>query len=298
MTEIMEDLVAKAEENVGLVIAGIFIFSIGLAVVEFLWEWHKNKLTKRRLGEMLSSFMVFIPAQLTEKAATAVFIGGFFVLDSFIPWQIPVNGWTTLLAILVIDFLYYWEHRWEHEIRLLWSYHSIHHSSPIYNYTTALRVSFIDNFVTWVFFLPAIAMGFHPVVVLIAIVFILTYQFWIHTELIQKMGWFELVFNSPSHHRVHHGSDELYLDKNYGAFLIIWDRMFGTFQEEVFRPTYGLTKQIETINPVKVHFFEYINIFKDLRKARSVREFFGYLFKEPGWIPKQSEVVKEPSGEN
>ncbi len=281
----MENLVAKVEENVELVIFGIFVFSVGLAIVEFAWEWRKKKLTKWRLGEMFSSFMVFIPAQLTEKAATAVFVGSFFYLDDYIPWQIPVNGWTTLLAILVVDFLYYWEHRWEHEIRMLWSYHSIHHSSPIFNYTTALRVSFIDNFVTWLFYLPAIALGFHPLVVLIAIVFILAYQFWIHTELIRRLGWFEWIFNSPSHHRVHHGSDDIYLDKNYGALLIIWDRLFGTLQQEIFQPTYGLTKQINTINPVKVHAYEYVGILKDLRQARSVKEALAYLFNKPGWKP-------------
>ncbi|MDN5202730.1 sterol desaturase family protein [Fulvivirgaceae bacterium BMA10] len=289
----MKDLVIKAEENVGLVIAVIFLFSVGLAIVEFLWEWRNKKLTKWRLKEMLSSFMVFIPAQLTEKSATAMFVAGFFLLDDLIPWQIPINGWTTVLAILVVDFLYYWEHRWEHEIRLLWSYHSIHHSSPIYNYTTALRVSFIDNFVTWLFFLPAIAIGFHPIVVLVAIGFILVYQYWIHTELIRRMGWFGLIFNTPSHHRVHHGSDELYLDKNYGAFLIIWDRMFGTFQKEVFQPTYGLTKQIETINPVKVHFFEYMSIVRDLKKAKNAKEVFGYLFRKPGWTPRNIDSHKD-----
>lgn len=282
----MEELVAKAEENVGLVIFAIFAFSIGLAIVEFFWEWHKKKLTKWRLGEMFSSFMVYIPAQLTEKAATAMFVGAFFLLYDIIPWHIPVNGWTTVLAIIVIDFIYYWEHRWEHEIRILWSYHSIHHSSPIYNYTTALRVSFIDNFVSWLFFLPAIAMGFHPIIVLIAIGFILTYQFWIHTELVRKIGWFEKIFNSPSHHRVHHGSDDIYLDKNYGGLLIIWDRMFGTFQKEEFQPTYGLTTQIATINPVKVHFFEHISILRDLKKARNFKEVCGYLFNKPGWSPQ------------
>ena len=286
----MEYLVTTAEQNVEFIIAAIFIFSMGLAIVEFFWEWHHKKLTKWRLKEMLSSFMVFIPAKLTEKAANAAFIGGFFLLANYIPWQIPVNGWTLLLAILVIDFLYYWEHRWEHEIRVLWSYHSIHHSSPIYNYTTAFRVSFVDNFVTWVFYLPAIAMGFHPVIVLLAIVFVLTYQFWIHTELIRNMGWFEQIFNSPSHHRVHHGSDEIYLDKNYGAVLIIWDKMFGTFQKEEHQPTYGLTTQINTINPINVHLYEYKGIFRDLKKARNLKEAFGYLFKKPGWKPKKETV--------
>ncbi|MEO1051200.1 MAG: sterol desaturase family protein [Bacteroidota bacterium] len=281
----MEEIVTQIENNIGLVMLFIFLFSVGLALVEFGWELYRKKINKWRLGEMWASLSVYIPAQLTEKAATALFAGSLFLVANYIPWQIPVNWWTTILAILVVDFLYYWEHRWEHEIRILWSYHSIHHSSPIYNYTTALRVSFIDNFVTWVFYLPAVLIGFHPAVVLLAIALILIYQFWIHTELINKMGWFGLIFNTPSHHRVHHGSDDIYLDKNYGALLIIWDRMFGTFQKEIFRPTYGLTTQIETINPVKVHFHEYINIFKDLRKSKSAKERNGYLFKKPGWKP-------------
>ena len=234
--------------------------------------------------------MVFIPAQLTEKASTALLFGAYFLVHQFIPWQIPVNVWTTILAILVVDFIYYWEHRWEHEIRILWTYHSIHHSSPIYNYTTALRVSFIDNFVSWFFFLPAIIIGFHPVIIAFALVFILTYQFWLHTELIGKMGWFDKIFNSPSLHRVHHGSDELYLDKNYGGMLIIWDRMFGTFQPEVFKPTYGLTTQLNSINPLTVHFKEYADIVKDVKKARSFKEALSYVFGKPGWKPGKAQT--------
>ena len=287
----MEAIIQQMENNVGLVILAIFVFSIGLAIVEFFYELYKKKIDRKRLGEMWASFSVFIVAQLTEKAGTALLVGVFIYISQFIPWEIPVNIWTTILAIIVIDFLYYWGHRFEHEIRILWSYHSIHHSSPIYNYTTALRVSFIDTFVTWVFYLPAILMGFNPFVVLLALVFILTYQFWLHTEIIGKLGWYEKIFMTPSQHRVHHGSDDIYLDKNYGAVLSIWDRMFGTFQEELHRPTYGLTTQIETINPVKVHAFEFVNIFKDVMKAKTWEEVWGYLFKGPGWKPKEKKAV-------
>ena len=279
----MEALIQKMENNLGIVILLIFAFSIGLAIVEFCWELYKKKINKWRLGEMWASFSVYLVAQLTEKASTALFVGIFVYVADFIPWQIPINIWTTILAIIFIDFLYYWEHRLEHEIRVLWSYHSIHHSSPIYNYTTALRVSFIDSFVTWIFFLPAVLIGFNPFIVFIAIVVMLTYQFWLHTELIGKLGWYEKIFMTPSQHRVHHGSDDIYLDRNYGAILSIWDRMFGTFQEELHRPTYGLTTPIETINPVKVHAFEYVNIWNDLKKAKGFDEFWNYLFKGPGW---------------
>ncbi|MGI9543817.1 MAG: sterol desaturase family protein [Cyclobacteriaceae bacterium] len=282
----MEALIQEMENNVGIMILAIFIFSMGLAIVEFCYELYKKKITKWRLGEMWASFSVFIVAQLTEKAGPAIFIGIFIFVSNLIPWQIPINGWTMFLAIVLIDFLYYWEHRLEHEIRLLWSYHSIHHSSPIYNYTTALRVSFIDNFVTWIFFLPAILIGFNPFIVFIAIGVMLVYQFWLHTEIIGKLGWYEKIFMTPSQHRVHHGSDDIYLDRNYGAIFSLWDRWFGTFQEELHKPTYGLTTQINTINPVKVHAYEYISIFRDLKKARSLKEAWNYIFKGPGWQPK------------
>ncbi|MEM8890993.1 MAG: sterol desaturase family protein [Bacteroidota bacterium] len=283
----MEDLIQKMEDNIGLAVLIILAFSMGLAIVEFFYELYKKKINKWRLGEMWASFSVFLVAQLTEKISVVAFTGAFYFLSQYIPWQIPINIWTTILCILLIDFLYYWEHRIEHRVRALWTYHSIHHSSPIYNYTTALRVSFIDSFVTWIFYLPAILIGFHPYVVLIAILFMLTYQFWLHTEIIGKLGWYEKIFMTPSQHRVHHGSDEIYLDKNYGAILSIWDRMFGTFQEELHTPTYGLTTPINTINPVKVHFIEYYHMFRDIWKAKSLKEAWQYMVNPPGWKPSK-----------
>lgn len=283
----MEELIQKMENDIGIVVLIILAFSLGLAVVEFIYELYKKKINRWRLGEMWASFSVFIVAQLTEKISVIGFTAAFYFLSKYIPWQVPINIWTTILCIILIDFLYYWEHRIEHQVRILWSYHSIHHSSPIYNYTTALRVSFIDSFITWIFYLPAILIGFHPFIVLLAVFFMLTYQFWLHTEIIGKLGWYEKIFMTPSQHRVHHGSDKIYLDKNYGAVLCIWDRMFGTFQEEKHTPTYGLTTPINTINPIKVHFIEYWNIFKDLRKSKSLREAWGYLVKHPGWKPNK-----------
>ena len=283
----MNEVVTAMEENINLIIFGIFLFSIGLAIVEFFHELYKKKITKWRLGEMWASFSVFLVAQLLEKFTTVVFLGGFLLIGKMIPWAIPVNIWTTLLCFILLDFLYYWEHVIEHRVRILWSYHSIHHSSPIYNYTTAMRVSFIDSLVTWVFYLPLIFMGFNAYIVLLCLALTLTYQFWLHTEIIGKLGWFEKIFMTPSQHRVHHGSDDIYLDKNFGAVFSVWDRWFGTHQEEQHRPNYGLTKPIDTINPVKVHFAEYLSIFRDLRKAKSLKEAWNYLTKHPGWSPKQ-----------
>jgi sterol desaturase/sphingolipid hydroxylase (fatty acid hydroxylase superfamily) len=282
----MEDIVKQMEDNIGLIIYIILGFSLVLAVVEFFYELYKKKIDKWRLGEMWASFSVFIVAQLMEKTSTLIFVGAFILVGELIPWQIPVNIWTTLLCLVLVDFIYYWEHVIEHKVRILWSYHSIHHSSPIYNYTTAMRVSFIDSLITWVFYLPLVLVGFHSYMVTLCFLLVLMYQFWLHTEIIGKLGWFEKIFMTPSQHRVHHGSDKMYLDKNFGALLSIWDRMFGTYQEEKHKPTYGITTPINTINPVKVHLAEYINIFRDVRKSKSLKEAWNYLVKPPGWTPK------------
>ncbi len=288
----MKEIIEKINSEVELVVGSIYVFSVLLAFVEFIVELRKKKIDKWRLKEMGASFGVFIPQALTESAGVAIMSGIFIWVAGFIPWKIPVNGYTMVLAVVVIDFLYYWEHRMEHRIRILWSYHSIHHSSPIYNYTTALRVSFIDNFVVFFFFLPAILAGFHPIMVILAIGVMLIYQFWLHTELIGKLGVFEYVFMTPSQHRVHHGSDDLYLDKNYGAIFSLWDRMFGTSQKEIFPPKYGLTTPIETTNPIKVHTHEYISLVKDLKSANSIRTKWNYLTKPPGWKPADRDFEK------
>ena len=282
----MEELIQKMDYNFGIVVVILYVFALVLALAEFIYELYKGKINRWRLGEMGASFSVFVVNILLHPVTVVVTATMLYLVHYFIPWQIPINIWTTLLAVVVIDFLYYVEHRVEHSVRLFWAYHSIHHSSPIYNYTTAQRVSFISNLLTWIFYMPAIVLGFHPFIIFIAAGVVYAYQIWVHTELIGKLGWFEKIFITPSQHRVHHGSEEIYLDKNYGAILSIWDRMFGTYQEELHTPTYGITTPINTINPIKVHAFEYLRLFKDLKKARGLREVLGYVFREPGWSPK------------
>ena len=283
----MNEVITTLQANMGYAIGAFFLFSAGVAIVEFIIEWRQKQLSKWRFKEMLSSLMVFLPAQLLKGITGAITFVAFYFIADLVPWKIPVNGWTVLLAIVVLDLNYYWEHRLGHEIRVLWSYHSIHHSSPIYNFSTAYRVSFIADLFAWVFYLPIILIGFDPLVVLLALAFALSYQTWLHTGIIGKLGWFGYIFNTPSHHRVHHGSDEIYLDKNYGAIFIIWDRLFGTFQEETFTPTYGLTKQLETINPIDVHFREMANIVKDVKQARNRKDALKYVFGHPAWKPDE-----------
>jgi sterol desaturase/sphingolipid hydroxylase (fatty acid hydroxylase superfamily) len=196
------------------------------------------------------------------------------------------HGWAGwLVALVAVDFMYYWEHRAGHEVRIVWAAHVVHHSSQRYNLSTALRQTWTGEY-TFLFLIPVVALGTPVELVLAAWSINLLYQFWIHTEAINRMwGWFEFVFNTPSHHRVHHGSQSQYLDRNYAGILILWDRLFRTFEPEGERVVYGLTKNISTHNPLRVATHEFVAIGRDVRAASSWRDRAGYLFRGPGWAP-------------
>jgi sterol desaturase/sphingolipid hydroxylase (fatty acid hydroxylase superfamily) len=206
------------------------------------------------------------------------------------------HGWAGWLVALVgVDFMYYWEHRAGHEVRLIWAAHVVHHSSQRYNLSTALRQTWMGEY-TFLFLIPVVALGAPVELVLAAWSLNLLYQFWIHTEAIDKLwGWFEWVFNTPSHHRVHHGSQSQYLDRNYAGVLIVWDRLFRTFEPEGERVVYGLTKNIETYNPLRVATHEAVALWRDVRGARSWRDRVGYALRGPGWSPAPTAAVSVAS---
>lgn len=237
----------------------------------------------------------------TRDAATSVGMGlGSMVFDllwkipivavytvvyELTPARVPLLWWTLPLMLLVQDFLYYWSHRGHHVVRILWACHVVHHSSRKFNLTTALRQPW-TSLTVWPFYLPMIALGVHPAVVALCSSINLVYQFWVHTERIGKLPRpVEYLFNTPSHHRVHHASQGGYLDRNFGGILIVWDRLFGSFAVEDERPVYGLTKNIDTYNPLRVATHEYAAIARDLRAAASWRERAGRLLRGPGWQP-------------
>jgi sterol desaturase/sphingolipid hydroxylase (fatty acid hydroxylase superfamily) len=189
------------------------------------------------------------------------------------------------LVFLLDDFAYYWMHRTSHVVNLLWAGHVVHHSSEEFNLTVALRQSSLHGLMSWGFYMPIALLGVPVTMWLICHALNLVYQFWVHTREIGRLGPLELVLNTPSHHRVHHGVNPEYQDRNFAGMLIIWDRMFGTFEPEGERVKYGLTTNIRTFNPVKVAFHEYEAMGRDVRAARNWRERLGYLFKGPGWAP-------------
>lgn len=217
-----------------------------------------------------------------KLVVAAVYVGVY----ELTPLRIPSDAWWAwVLLFFADDLAYYWFHRVSHEVRVFWASHVVHHSSEHYNLSTALRQTWVPM-TSFMFWIPLALLGFKPWMIILEQSISLTFQFFIHTERVRRLPRaVEAVLNTPSHHRVHHGSNEIYLDRNYGGILIIWDRLFGTFQREGERVRYGLTKNIQTHIPTRVAFHEYAAIAHDLRHARSWHERAGYVFGGPGWTP-------------
>jgi sterol desaturase/sphingolipid hydroxylase (fatty acid hydroxylase superfamily) len=206
-------------------------------------------------------------------------------------FEIPATWWSFGLLFFAEDFCYYWFHRASHEVRFFWAAHINHHSSTHYNLSTALRQSWTTPLTGIPFWLVLPLLGFAPWMVLTQQAISLLYQYWLHTEAIDRMGPFEWFFNTPSHHRVHHGRDTQYLDRNHGGILIIWDRLFGSFEPEAARVDYGLTKNLESHNLFVVAFHEWIAIARDVIAARSLRDAWMFVFGPPGWSPDGSRLT-------
>jgi len=224
----------------------------------------------------------------------AIVLAAFAAVYEYRLLDIPNTWWAVILCFVLDDLRYYWWHRISHERRWFWASHVIHHSSQHYNLTTALRQTWTGQILGQLLFkTPLILLGFHPAMVLFVGAVNLIYQFWIHTELIHRMGPLEWVFNTPSHHRVHHAPNPKYLDANYAGTLIIWDRMFGTFipEDDGEKPRYGIVKNLGTFNPLIISFHEWIGMARDVYRARSLREVMGYLFGPPGWSPDGSRMT-------
>ena len=213
-------------------------------------------------------------------------------LQAVYQWRLldlPFAIWTWALLLFAEDFVYYWFHRLSHEHRVWWAAHVNHHSSQHYNLSTALRQTWTGNLAfTWVLWLPLALIGFPPALIVFQKGVSLVYQFWIHTEQLRRLPRFiEAVFNTPSHHRVHHATNPRYLDRNYAGILIIWDKLFGTFaaEDDAEPCRYGIVKTLGSFNPLRIAFHEWIEIGRDLRRAKGLREAAGYVFGPPGWRP-------------
>ncbi|MFN6934666.1 MAG: sterol desaturase family protein [Tsuneonella sp.] len=267
-----------------------------LVLIEMVWAWRLRK-DAYEPKDTLTSLAFGLGSTVAGLLTGGIFLAVFLWTWQFRLFEIGWVWWAWALCFVLDDLAYYWIHRFGHRVRWFWASHVNHHSSQHYNLSTALRQTW-TGFLTlgFVFKLPLVLLGFHPVMIAVCGGFNLIYQFWIHTEAIGKMPrWFEAVMNTPSHHRVHHATNPRYLDRNYAGVFIVWDRMFGTFEEE--RPDeerirYGIVKQLGTFNLLWSVFHEWVGIAHDVWRA-PWRHKLGYLLREPGWTHDGS---RETSG--
>ena len=273
-----------------LVVLSIPIF-FALIGLEVAWDqWRGRGLY--RLGDSLANIGCGIMDQssglflkvLTVGAYTAVF----FSFTAWRPWELSGHWAVWVAAFVLADFAYYWAHRLSHEVNILWIGHQVHHQSEDYNLGVALRQSVLQKvLLMWVYW-PLAIIGFPPEMFLTSMAINLLYQFWIHTELIDRLGPLEWVLNTPSHHRVHHGRNPEYIDRNHAGVFIVWDRMFGTFQQELIKPTYGVTRPTESFNPVQAQWKPVVDLWMDVRSISGWRDRLRFLLAPPGWYPESA----------
>lgn len=257
---------------------------VALLLLEFAWARRHPEVTGYRTRDTVASLSMGLLNVGVSAGAKLLSIPMFAVLYQHRVASLgALGGWSWLVLFFAEDCCYYWFHRLHHEIRLLWAAHVNHHSSQHYNLSTALRQPLLTPFTGPLFWAPLALLGYPPWMILTAQAWSLLYQFWLHTEAIDRLGPLEWVLNTPSHHRVHHGKNVPYLDKNHGGILIIWDRLFGTFAPEQERVRYGLTKDIETFNPLRIGFHEFAAIGRDVARAPTLHAKLGYVLAPPGW---------------
>ena len=266
-----------------------FAVPLYLAAIALEYRWARRRgLRVYRGADTRASLAMGILAVLVEILPRLAALAVMVALADLSPLRdvIGRQWWAWLLLFFLDDFSFYWFHRSNHEVRLLWAGHVNHHSSKYLNLATALRQGVGERLHKFLFWLWLPLLGFDPAMIITMISLSLFYQFWLHTTTIDRLHpWIEAVFNTPSHHRVHHGSNVRYLDRNHGGVLIVWDRLFGTFSQEVATEpvTYGLTKNIESDAILTVALHEYLSIWRDLRRANNWGDRLRYLFLAPGW---------------
>jgi alkylglycerol monooxygenase len=274
--------------NSHLMIVFAIPFFLLLMGVEALWAYVKGK-HFYRLNDTVSNLMIGIGNQAFNLIWKAGILGVYtWIFHHLTFFQQPQTWWSFLLCLVVFDFLFYWAHRWGHEVNLFWGAHMVHHSSEEYNLSVALRQSWFHNVLAFFVFLPLPFLGFDPLIFGIAAGVDTLYQFWIHTKAIHKLPrWIEWVMNTPSHHRVHHGRNPKYIDKNYAGVFIVWDRLFKTFQAEEEEVVYGITTPLKSWNPMWANLHYYVEMFQLGKTFGRWKDRLRLIFARPGWKPAE-----------
>lgn len=267
------------------IVLSIPIYFLLIGIELLVQQFSRKKLY--RLNDALTNISCGITQQVTGIFLKVLGVGAYVLTYEYLAiWHIPNVWYTYIILFIGADFFYYWAHRMSHEINLFWGGHVVHHQSEDYNFSVALRQGSFQIIWTFAFYLPLAIIGFDPMTFVLVSALVTVYQFWIHTETIGKLGPIEWVFNTPSHHRVHHGRDPKYIDKNHAGVFIIWDRMFGTFQVEEEKPTYGITKPVNSWNPVWVNLNHYYEMWQTAKAIPSWSDKLKFLFYKPGWLPE------------
>lgn len=275
---------AWVDEYFMLIAAAIFF-------IELIRYAFKQQLNWNLVGDSVANLVTLFFLLVTLFFVGLMYVGVFtYAYEHFSLTQLPITGWTILGCLILADLAYYWEHRFLHSNGLAWGTHSVHHSSPYFNISVAYRFGPLDWFFPFFFHLPLILMGFNPFVVLMCETLVQLYQTLLHTEMVKKFPRpIEAVFNTPSHHRVHHATNKRYLDKNYAGILIIWDRMFGTFVCEDEKVKYGVYPRINSVNPFKVYFDGYVKLGQQIWRAPNWAYRLRLLIKPPIWAWQQKQ---------
>lgn len=288
--------IRKIDQDAPQLIMWAVPLMIFFTVVEYLvsrWQ-HRDDIYDHK--ELRGSVLIGL-GNLASNYFTKLLLFSLTVfLYNLIPWRQHFVWWMFFPCYIIHDFCSYWAHRMSHEQRIWWATHVPHHSANHYNLAVSFRLSWIQQ-LKILFFVPVILLGFHPLIFFVVNQVAVLFQYWVHTEYIGRLHpWIEYIFATPSNHRVHHGSQEKYLDKNYGATFIIWDRIFGTYVPEQERPVYGLTTPIYSANPFYLVFHEVVDIIKDVRSARSWRQRLWYIFGSPVAIArhKKQRTAEKP----
>ncbi len=265
------------------------IFAV-LIAVETWWDL-RNRPGKHDRKDTWNNIFVGFVSVLTG-AILALGYGSIYALCYYIaPYKFPVDAWWSWVALFLLDDLaYYWFHRVSHECRLFWNFHVVHHSSNQYNLSVAVRQSWFSGFLHWIFYAPLMLLGFAPWMFAITHGINLLHQFWIHTDKVRTLGPLELVINAPSHHRVHHGSNDRYLDRNYAGVFIFWDRLFGTHVDESEKPRYGLIKPLESYNALWVNLHAWHEMFEMMRSQPTLNAKLRCIFGRPAMDLETSDV--------
>jgi sterol desaturase/sphingolipid hydroxylase (fatty acid hydroxylase superfamily) len=262
----------------------VMVFFTAIEMIITYYQEHDYYERKETIGSILVGLGNLAVSALIKVALLYACVWVYNLL----PWRMSLQWWTIIPCYILFDFCSYWAHRVSHSQRFWWATHVVHHSGEHYNLTVSYRLSWVQH-LKIIFFLPVALIGFHPIVFFVTNQIAVLFQFWVHTEYIRRMpAWVEYIFATPSNHRVHHGSQEQYIDKNFGATFIIWDRLFGTYEPEDEPVKYGITTNIPNkLNPLFINFHEFVDIAQDVKKAKGVRQKLFYVFGSPVKIAEE-----------